>query len=236
MKNCILTGDCMEIMSTIPDGSIDLCIVDPPYNVNYQYNRYNDNLSFKDYLQWQLSVLKEVERVLKLKGSIFYLNYPEFNSHIYCSLEMDFNLKPIEIITWVYNTHTGGKILRKASRTWIWASKGKPINKFKGSYRNPNDKRIKKLIAEGRRPKAYDWWLYEQVKNVSKEKTEHPCQLPVAMLKYIIESTTNQGDIVLDPFAGSCTTADACVQLNRKYIMIENDEMYCEIGIKRLNL
>ena len=236
MRNRIIQGDCIDIMRTISNSSIDLCIIDPPYNVNYQYNSYKDNLSFKEYLHWQLDVLKEVERVLKLNGSLFYLNYPEFNSHVYCNLESDFDLKPIEIITWVYNTHTGGKILRKSSRTWVWASKGSPVNRFKGEYRNPMDKRVQKLIAKGKKPKAYDWWLYEQVKNVSKEKTEHPCQLPVAMIKYIIESTTLQGDTVLDPFAGACTTAVASLQLNRNYIMIEKDESYVKIGQKRVKV
>jgi DNA modification methylase len=71
--------------------------------------------------------LRGCERILKKDGSLFYLNYPEFNSKIYVALQEDFYLKPIEVIAWTYNTHNGGKPLRKSFRTWIWASKGEPI-------------------------------------------------------------------------------------------------------------
>jgi len=233
MINLIL-GDCLDKLKDIPKGSIDLVVIDPPYNVNYGYNQYKDNLSFSDYLSWQLEIIEECERVLKENGSLFYLNYPEFNSYIFCNLETNFSLKPIEIITWIYNTHNGGNPLRKSSRTWIWASKGKPLNLFKGEYKNPTDKRVKKLIEQGKNPKSYDWWEYQQVKNVSLEKTNHPCQVPEKMIEKIIQGTTNEGDTVLDCFLGSGTTGVACVNTNRQFIGIEVDPKYFNTASDRI--
>lgn len=232
--NTVLHGDCLEELKKISDSSIDLICTDPPYNVGYKYTGYKDNLSDIDYFEWQIEILRECERVLKPNGSLFYLHYPEFNSRVHVALQEDFELKPVEVIAWVYNTHTSGNPLRKSFRTWVWASKGQPTAHFQGEYRNPTDKRVAKLIADGRKPNEYDWWLFEQVKNVNKDKTAHPCQLPVKMVKKIIEGTTSRGDIVLDPFLGSGTTAIAAKQLGRQFIGIEREKEYVDIAEARL--
>lgn len=232
--NKVIQGDCLEVMKQIPDESIDLILTDPPYNVGYSYNEYKDNLSGREYLDWQFDVLREAERLLKPDGSLFYLNYPEVNCEIYVGLKEDFSLKPLEIITWVYNTHTQGNPLRKASRTWIWSSKGEPINNFKGEYKNPTDARVLELIKNGGRPKEQDWWRCEQVKNVSPEKTEHPCQIPIEMVMKIIEGATERDAVVLDPFLGSGTTGIAAKKLNRNFIGVESSKDYCDIAKKMI--
>lgn len=230
----IIHGDALNELRKLPSASVDLVLTDPPYNVGYKYATYKDALSDQQYLTWQLAILRECERVLKQNGSLFYLNYPEFNSRIYTELLDGFALKPIEIIAWVYHAHTSGKPLRKAFRTWIWASKGTPPSRFTGEYRNPNDKRIVARLAQGRKPNAYDWWLYEQVKNVSREKTSHPCQLPLQMVRDIVEATTEPGAVVLDCFAGSFTTGAAAKELGRHFIGIESDAAYVKLGRERL--
>lgn len=230
----IIHGNCFNVMDTIEDRSIDLIIADPPYNINYKYIGYKDNLQEENYFDIQFKFVKQCSRILKDNGSLFYLNYPEFNCKLFTALNENSELKPIELITWVYNTHTSGKPLRKAFRTWIWASKGTPINNFYGEYKNKNDKRVKKLMDAGRKPREYDWWHIEQVKNVSKEKTEHPCQLPEKMIEKIVLGATNEGDTVLDPFMGSGTTGIVCERLNRNFIGIEISLSYFEISKKRI--
>jgi DNA modification methylase len=100
-----------------------------------------------------------------------------------------------------------------------------------GTYKNPNDKRGKKLIKSGKCP-IYDWWNVNQVKNVSKQKTEQTCQMPVEVMRRCVGVT--KSDIVYDPFAGAGTTLVACKMLGRKSVGCELDETYCEITTKRL--
>jgi DNA modification methylase len=235
----VINDDCIAAMEKMEPESIDLIVADPPYNVRYKYNSYKDNLESIEYLEWQGRVMEAMDRVIKPTGSIFYLNYPEFNSLMYAWLffNKDIGIKPQEIITWVYNSNMGGHPLRKASRTWLWLSKVKkepPVTMFYGEYINHTDKRIQQLEKEGRRPREIDWWYFNQVKNVSKEKTEHPCQLPEKMLEKIVEATSAEGDVVLDPFAGSGSTLVVAKRLGRRYIGIESDEKYCQIIRGRL--
>ena len=233
--NKIINGDCLEVLKDIPNNSIDLCIIDPPYNVNYNYNEYKDNLSSEEYYLWQLEILEEIERILKKDGSLIYLNYPEFNSKIYCALNEGFKLKPLDIWAWVYKTNLGGKYLRKGFRTWVFASKGNPKCNIKGEFENPADKRIKERISKGLKPKHIDWFNYNQVKNISKNKTKHTCQLPELMIEKIIKGLSNKGNIVLDCFMGSGTTAVASKKLGRNFIGIEISKEYCKIAEDRLN-
>ena len=103
-----------------------------------------------------------------------------------------------------------------------------------GEYRNPTDKRIAKNMAAGMRPTDYDWWMYEQVKNVSKEKTEHPCQLPLELVQRLLLAACPPGGTAIDPYMGSATTAEACINTDRGFIGIESDEKYFDICVQRV--
>ena len=99
-----------------------------------------------------------------------------------------------------------------------------------------NDKRIQKRISEGKTgAKLYDWWEINQVKNVSKEKTEHPCQIPEELIKRIILTTASPNDIIIDVFGGSGTTAKVAKDLGFSSVSYEIDSEYCEIIEKRVN-
>jgi len=221
-------------MKGIPDNYFDAIITDPPYNVNYKYNTYRDNLSDDDYFKSQIQFLRECERILKENGQLAYLNYPEFNSRIFVALEEDFEMKPYEIMAWVYPTNLGGKFLRKGFRTWIFATKGKPYCKIQGEYQNPKDNRIKKLVMKGMKPKSVDWVKMNQVKNVSKEKTKHPCQIPEDLMTSIILGLSKHQDLILDPFMGSGTTGSACIKAGRSFVGIEIDKEYIKIAETRI--
>jgi len=234
----IYHGDAREILPTLEPGSVDLVLTDPPYNMGYAYASYRDKMDDAEYFQWQLETLEDVERVLKDNGGNYvYLNYPEFAARLWAAACEVSGLRPFEWVTWVYNTHTGGKPLRKGSRAWLWFVKGQPCfnaDAFQGEYRNPTDRRVAQLIEDGRKPVGYDWWLFEQIKNVSQEKTDHPCQLPVEMVSRWIRGVSPDGGLVVDPFLGSGTTLCAAKNLGRNAIGIEIDEGYCEIAAKRM--
>ncbi len=231
-------GDCLEVMRDLPDGCVDAVVMDPPYNIGYKYRDYADRIPMDDYRAWQLAIIDEAGRVVKDGGSLFYLHYPEFASYIWCAVGEDMpRWAQVDWITWVYHAHASGKVLRKASRAWLWFSAGdcdEFPGVFEGQYRNPTDQRVARLINEGRRPVDYDWWQIEQVKNVCDEKTEHPCQVPVSMVQRIVNVIAHAGGAVLDPFMGSGTTGVACVETGRNFIGIEIDPEYFAIAERRI--
>lgn len=227
-----------DVLPQLDDDGIDCVIIDPPYNIGYKYDNYNDSMDEDEYFYWQIEIVRRCEWILKRGGSLFYLHYPEFAARMFWEIPAACDLQQVEWINWIYNTHTSGDPLRKASRAWLWLAKEMPLINYdalSGEYKNQNDVRVRRLIEVGKLPRDYDWWQVEQVKNVSKEKTEHPCQLPCSMLAKLIKATTNKLMTILDPFAGSGTTLVAAKRLGRKAIGIEISEKYCEIAVKRLS-
>ena len=108
------------------------------------------------------------------------------------------------------------------------------MSKVKQPYKNPNDKRIKQLVANGSKgTDIYDWWEVQQVKNVSKEKTAHPCQMPLKVMENII-GILPEDYTIIDPFMGSGTTGVACRNLGRDFIGIEMSKEYFNIAKERI--
>lgn len=154
------------------------------------------------------------------------IHYPE------CLYKISFQVGrfPEKVVSWVYNSNTA-----KQHRDIAFFGITPDFNKVKQPYKNPNDKRIKKLIANGNKgSRLYDWWNINQVKNVSKKGINHPCIMPLEVMKRIIGILPDDM-IIFDPFMGSGTTAVACKELNRNYIGCEIDPKYCKIAQDRVN-
>lgn len=232
-------ADALTVLESLPDGCADCIITDPPYNVGYGYDGYSDSMGDYDYLCWQLSVCQEAARVLREGGHFLYLHYPEFAARMFHSLpEVCPAMLPYELLAWTYHAHTSGSPLRKAFRLWCWWTKGPPVyigeEALAGTYRNQDDRRVRSLIDRGRAPRDYDWWHYEQVKNVSEEKTAHPCQLPVQMVSRLVRLCCPPCGTVLDPFAGSGTTGESALKSGRWFVGVEQSAAYVEVIRSRL--
>lgn len=214
----LINDDFRNILKDIKEKGEDIIIVtDPPFNIGYKYNTYKDKMDNDEYYDMLMSVFEDVPFVI--------IHYPEY---IY-ELSIRMGIAPKKVVSWVYNSNTG-----KQHRDIAFFNIKPDFNKVRQPYKNPNDKRIKKRIAEGKTgAKLYDWWNINQVKNVSKEKTEHPCQMPLEVMKNIIGILPDNYTIV-DPFMGSGTTGVACKELRRNFIGIEIDEKYFKIAEKRL--
>lgn len=128
-----------------------------------------------------------------------------------------------QCVSWVYPSNTG-----KQSRLITWWNCKPDLRKIPQPYKNPTDKRIAKRIADGKSARAYDWWEINQVKNVSKKDNPHPCPIPYELAERIILATTKEGDLVVDPFAGSGTILLAAKNNNRKWLGFEIDKKYYE--------
>lgn len=215
--NKIYNKDFRECLNDLP--KINMIITDPPYNINFKYDVYNDNLSDDDY----------IKLIANLKGfPLAIIHYPEETMKYFVpSLGV-----PNEVITWCYNSNLPGR----QSRLINFYNCSVDFNKAKQPYKNPTDKRVAKLIENGSKGcRLYDWFSdINLVKNVSKDKSNHPCPIPVKLYERIILLTTNEGDTVLDPFAGQGNFAIACKNLNRKFIGFELSKEYCDTANERI--
>jgi site-specific DNA-methyltransferase (adenine-specific) len=237
----IIQGDCLEIMRKIPDNSVDVTFADPPFNLRKKYNSYYDKHEIQEYLSWCKKWLYEMVRITEPTGSIFVHNIPKwliyFGSY----------LNEIAIF-----------------RHWIaWDAMGSPLGKtllpnhYGILYYVKSDKfkfydirmlhkrcRVCHYILQdygGKKnqmhkfgPLVSDVWTDIHRIRHKKRRDEHPCQLPVHLLERLLLMSTDEGDIVLDPFIGTGTTAIAAKRLGRKFIGIDIDPKYVEITNKKL--
>lgn len=224
MAQEIFNCDCLEFMKgdyfKELAGRKKICIVtDPPFNIKYHYKNYKDNLSEEEYYCF----LDEVFSLYRFPFVV--IHYPEA---LY-KLSFKAGVFPERVVSWVYNSNTA-----KQHRDIAFFGIKPDFNKIKQPYKNPNDKRIKERIENGARGgKLYDWWNINQVKNVSKTKIDHPCVMPLEVMKRII-GILPEDYLIFDPFTGSGTTALACQELNREFIGTEIDEEYTKLAKTRL--
>jgi hypothetical protein len=135
---------------------------------------------------------------------------------------------PDKCVAWVYGANTP-----RQWRMLAWFGIQPDFTLVKQPYRNPTDKRIMERLASGSEgARLYDWWEEEQVKNVSTEKTDHPCQIPTSIMQRALGVTI--ADRFIDPFVGSGTTLRAAKKLRRLAVGIELDERYCDIAAQSL--
>lgn len=217
----ILCGDCMQLIDSaiqsMKDAGVQPVIVtDPPFNIGYHYKAYKDKMPEEEYLRWVAEVTSKTPSVI--------VHYPETLHKI--SLEK--RQAPERVVSWVYPSNTA-----KQHRDIAYYGIAPDFRKEHQEYRNLNDRRIRERIAQGKHARLYDWWQVNQVKNVSKDKTKHPCQMPLdVMLKAV--GILPDGVGVIDPFCGSGTTGVACIQKGIPFIGIDIDPEYCEISQKRI--
>lgn len=213
----LLQGNCLEVMKGL--DMTNVCIVtDPPFNIGYHYGRYRDRMPEDDYYVM-------LEAVFKQASAFVVIHYPEKMYRIAARVGQF----PEKVISWVYSSN-----VPRQHRDIAFFGVTPDLRKGSQPYKNPTDKRNAKRISEGRGARLYDWWNINQVKNVSKVKTRHPCQMPVEVMENIVKILPDHMTI-LDPFMGSGTTGVACKKLNRKFIGIEMDETYFEIAKDRIN-
>ena len=230
----ILCGDCLSIMKEMPDECLDLVVTSPPYNLKNStgngmkpctksgkwagaalqngYSHYDDNMPHDKYAEWQYRCLKEMYRLLKEDGAIFYNHKWRVQNGLIQDRDDIINDLPVRQII-------------------IWRRKG-GIN-FNPGYFLPTYEVIY-LIAKPKfklAPKANahgDVWEFKQ-----EMKNEHPAPFPVALIDRIISSTN--AEIILDPFMGSGTTAIVAKGMKKSYIGIDISPDYCQMAEERID-
>lgn len=241
-RNKIFNRDVLDVLSELPDNSIDMIYGDPDYNVGINYSGRKYTQKWNDYIEWYIELTHQSMRVLKDTGNLFMMNYPKQNSHMRVKY-LDEHAYDVFEYVWVYNTNVGHSPRRftTAHRTILHATKSKNNKWYKNQvaepYQNPNDKRIQKRIAEGhvgRMP--YSWWYHDLVKNVSKEKTIHACQIPIPLVERLVKTSTTEGDDVFVLFGGSGNELVALKDMKRNFISCELRTDYFDFITQRLHL
>ncbi|WP_304041452.1 MULTISPECIES: site-specific DNA-methyltransferase [Ignavibacterium] len=240
--NKILNGDALELFKDIPDNSIDITFADPPFNLKKKYNGYKDSLEFEEYLNWCEVWIKEMVRVTKPTGAIFIHNIPKWLTYYSSILNKYATFR--HWISWDAPTAPMGKSLQPSHYGILYYVKDIKQSKFY-ELRYPH-KRCRKcgyLLKDygGKKeglhpfgPLLSDVWTdIHRIKH-NKYRDEHPCQLPIHLLERIILMTTDESDVVLDPFMGTGTTAIASKRLGRKFIGFELDKKYVTIANNKL--
>lgn len=237
--NKVYLGDCIEIMQTLSDKSIDLIFADPPFNIGIKYDIHNDNMPYEDYYNWSEKWIKETYRLLKNDGTIYVAIGDEFAAEINIILKRTgFHFR-----NWIIWHYTFGQSQRKkfnrAHTHILYFTKDKERFIF-------NDKGIRvpsarQLIYKDRRANPIgkipdDVWQFSRVCGTFKERIgKHPCQMPEDLLELIIKTSSNEGDLVLDPFGGTGTTVAVAKKLKREFITMEISKEYYEVILKRLD-
>jgi site-specific DNA-methyltransferase (adenine-specific) len=249
-KNSIIfNGDCLEILSSIPENSIDMIFADPPYMLsnngftcqngkmaNVNKGKWDKSNGFKEDTTFHNEWISACRRVLKPEGTIWISG--TYHSIYQCGYILQKNkFHILNDITW-FKPNASPKLscrfFTASHETLIWAREDKKA-KHTFNYEKmktglfPEDK-LKKENTQMR-----SVWSIGTTGKGEKEFGKHPTQKPLDLLKRIVLASTNENDIILDPFCGSGTTGVACKFLhNRSFIGIEIDKEYCDLSRNRL--
>ena len=244
-KNEIIHGDCIEKMLALPSGCVDLVVADPPYNLNKDFGAWKESEKRDAWLPWSKQWINECVRTLRPGGSIFIYGIHHHLCWIQCHL-YDLGLDYRRQIIWFYENGFSGykKNLAAHYEPLLWFSKGEgfTFHAIREPYKSAE--RLKHKInkngktwtphPEGRL--AGDVWRFPVLagRRFQDERVAHPTQKPLSISRRIIQHFSNEGDLVLVPFAGSGSECVAARELRRDFIAFELNPSYIEIAKKRL--
>jgi adenine-specific DNA-methyltransferase len=241
-------GDCLKLLSTIPDESLNLVVTSPPYNIGKEYEK---RLRLGSYIDQQAAIIRECVRCLSPHGSVCWQvgNYVDNGAIIPLDTVLypiftDLGLKMRNRIVWHFEH--GLHCARRFSgryETIMWFTKTDkyvfnldPVRvpqKYPGKkyFKGPNAGKYS-CNPLGKNPG--DLWIIPNVKSNHVEKTDHPCQFPVELIERLVLSMTNEGDWVLDPFLGTGTSIIAAIRHKRRGAGAEMIGKYVELAMQRI--
>jgi site-specific DNA-methyltransferase (adenine-specific) len=241
----LVNADVFLGLDMIPNNSIDLIFIDPPYNIGKNFNTTRDKWKTDaDYLNWSYKWIDACIDKLKNNGALYIMTSTQYMPY--------------------FDIHIRQKMVILSRIVWYYDSSGVQAKNFFGSLYEPvlfcvkdkkdycfNGSEILVEAKTGAKRKLIDYrktvpaqynstkvpgnvWEFPRVRYRMGEYEEHPSQKPVALLERIIKASSKKGDVVLDPFSGTFTTSFVCNELGRKSIGIEIDRSYYKIGLRRV--
>ena len=238
-KKEVLLGDCLELMKDIPNGSIDMILCDLPYGTTQ--------------CKWDVIIpfdklWEQYERIIKTNGAILLFGQEPFSSFMRLSNLKDYKFDIIWNKKFASNFAQAKKrpmniqenicVFYKKQPTYnpSMTKRDTPIKATSGSTFSEvsmvkNFNNIENKVYDFKYPESIV--LFPRILGTSKEKTGHPTQKPIELFEYLIKTYTNENDLILDNCAGSGTTAIACLNTNRQFIIMEKEQKYYDIILKR---
>ena len=241
----LILGDSLEVLKKMKSQTVNLIFADPPYNIGKDFGNNKDCWnSTEAYITWCKKWIDECMRILKDNGTMYFMTATQFMPYLDVYVSEKYNV--LSRIIWAYDS--SGVQSKK-----IFGSLYEPILMINKSIKSKyifNEQAILVEAKTGAKRKLIDYrktpprpyntkkvpgnvWEFPRVRFKMAEYENHPTQKPEALLERIILASSNEGDIVLDPFSGSFTTATVALKKGRKAIGIELNEEFFKIGIRR---
>jgi site-specific DNA-methyltransferase (adenine-specific) len=255
--NTILTGDCIEMMQALPEGSIDLAFADPPFNIGYKYDVYDDRKTVDDYLEWSKQWMTEVHRLLKDDGAFWLAIGDDFAAELkILAHQLGFHSRNWVIWYYTFGVHCESKFTRSHTHLLYFVKNPKEFTFNRDAVAVPSARQLvyndKRANPKGRVPDD-TWilrpqdcqdgfnpdencWYFPRVAGTFKERAGfHGCQMPEQLLGRIIRCCSRAGETVFDPFSGSASTSVVAKKLHRNFLTMELSEEYAEKGQERID-
>lgn len=252
----IQVGDCVEGLSQLPEGSVDLAFADPPFNIGYKYDQYDDARDADEYVQWCGEWMSKIYRALKPTGAFWLAIGDEYAAELKVEAKrVGFHTRNWVVWYYTFGVHCKHKFTRSHAHLFYFVKDPKKFTFNREAIAVPSARQLvygdRRANPTGRVPddtwilrpqdcpesfqSDEDTWYFPRVNGTFKERAGfHGCQMPEQLLGRIIRACSDPGEIVIDPFSGSSTTAAVAKKLQRRFLNFELSEQYVELGTQRL--
>jgi DNA modification methylase len=256
--NRLYQGDAIALLARLPEGCVDLAFADPPFNIGYDYDVYDDERPAEDYLGWTLRWGRALVRLLKPAGTFWLAIGDEYAAELKVLFQKELGLVCRNWVVWYYTfgVHCQKKFSRSHAHLFYFVKDAEHYTFNDEAVRVPSARQL--VYADARAdpkgrlpddtwilrpqdlPEGFaadeDTWYFPRVCGTFKERAGwHGCQMPEQLLGRIIRACSKEGDLVLDPFAGSGTTLAVAKKLGRRWLGCELSPEYARQVQARLD-
>ena len=235
----IICGDCIKLLGKVKEPFADLIFADPPFNIGYQYDKYKDKVKKEKYIAWTKDWMAACLKALKPAGSFYIAIGDDYAANVkIIADELGLTMRNWIIWHYTFGQQTKTKFARAHTHIFYFVKDKDNFTFNDFAVRVPSDRQLayndKRANPKGKMPDDV-WGRYSRVCGTFKERLQwHPCQMPETVLARIVSVSSKAGDVVLDPFNGSGTTAAVALKLGRRYTGIDISADYVTNAKQRI--
>jgi site-specific DNA-methyltransferase (adenine-specific) len=249
-------GDCIEGMKTVPDDSVQLVFADPPFNIGYDFDEYDDRLDAEKYVEWSREWMTQVHRMLSPTGTFWLAIGDEYAAELKVEAQkIGFHTRNWVVWYYTFGVNCKNKFTRSHAHLFYFVKDKDNFTFNRDAIAVPSARQLvygdKRANPKGRLPDDTwilrpqdcvdgftadeDLWYFPRVAGTFKERAGfHGCQMPEQLMGRIVRACSDPNDVVVDPFSGSSTTITVAKKLGRDFFSFELSKEYAKLGRKRL--